>query len=122
MLPAQDLDPATGQSASGHPFAYARILGVFHAEVLYNTGEHRLTTHTMEFLWVQWYQFDASYKGGFAARRLHRLHLAPDSDSSAFGFVDPDDVIRGAHIIPAFAFGIRLNTEFWNFYYVNLSV
>ncbi|KAJ3476935.1 hypothetical protein NLI96_g10809 [Meripilus lineatus] len=105
MLPAVDLDLSTGTSPSGHPFTYAHILGVFHAEVLYNKVGQRPSMHIMEFLWVRRYQLDKGYKGGFKSRRLHQMSLVPETEESAFGFIDPDDVIRGVHLIPAFAHG-----------------
>lgn len=129
MIPAFDLDPDTGESPSGHPYLYARILGVFHADVTLN--EHlerrRVTTHTLEFLWVRWYRIDPTFKGGFAARRLHRIQFIPEEDPDAFGFLDPDDIIRAVHIIPAFEHGTIEETsgyldEVWKYYYVNLYV
>ena len=39
-------------------------------------------------------------------KRLHRLEFVPESaDDDPFGFVDPSDVLRGCHIIPAFVYG-----------------
>ncbi|KAI0037318.1 hypothetical protein FA95DRAFT_1684912 [Auriscalpium vulgare] len=61
-----------------------------------------------------------SYKGVLITRRLHRVHFLPNEDSQAFGFLDPDDVIRGAHLIPAFAHG--LVEDEWKAYYVNFFV
>ncbi|KAK6969249.1 hypothetical protein R3P38DRAFT_2814712 [Favolaschia claudopus] len=71
-----------------HPFSYAQIIGIFHADILNLGGWDRgAKIQTKEFL------------------RLHRLEFLPDSDPQAFGFLDPDEVIRGSHIIPAFARG-----------------
>ncbi len=133
MLPASDLDVDTGVSPSGHPFAYARILGVYHAEIIHSVLGRRPSTHTMEFLWVRRYQLDRTYRAGFAARRLPRICFTPEDNPMAFGFIDPDDVIRGVHLIPAFAHGTSTleSSEYlasssgpghtlWNFYYVNL--
>ena len=78
-------------------------------------------------------------------KRLPRLRFVDgDSESdSAFGFLDPNDVVRGAHLIPAFGHGhtseisplfvppMEDDTEWeddnavegsrdWAFYYVNL--
>ncbi|KAJ7804895.1 hypothetical protein B0H14DRAFT_2248229, partial [Mycena olivaceomarginata] len=39
--------------------------------------------------------------GGFKRKRLFRLKFIPDSDADAFGFLNPDKVICGAHIMPA---------------------
>ncbi len=127
MILALDLDPDTGESLSGHPYAYARILGVFHAEVAVKDASPRASTHTMEFLWVRWYQFNETHRGGFTARRLHRLSFIPEEDPNAYGFLDPDDVIRAIHLIPAFAHGTIDETSdytpiVWKYYYINLYV
>jgi len=59
--------------------------------------------------------------------------------ADAFGFVDPDNIIRGVHLIPAFAFGstdellgpskARRKLDGapngyhdWNYYFVNMYV
>ena len=72
------------------------------------------------------------------AKRLQHLEFFnQDNLINAFGFIDPDCVIRGAHIIPAFAYGATealLGPSFvqewdrdgtkdldmdWYYYYVN---
>lgn len=131
MTVSTDFDPATGSAESGHPFCYAHVLGIYHADVIQVLPGHEASVHSIEFLWVHWYQYDATYKSGFKYRRLHRLIPMPLQDSQACGFVDPDDVIRGAHIIPAFAHGkipppIHIEGEpvvvqpSWQYYHVNL--
>jgi hypothetical protein len=39
------------------------------------------------------------------AARLPKIGFIPDTDDSAFGFLDPSLVVRGCHLIPAFADG-----------------
>ncbi|KAF8833281.1 hypothetical protein BDN67DRAFT_917318, partial [Paxillus ammoniavirescens] len=40
---------------STHPFCYARVLGVYHANVIYNGPDARdYQSSCLEFLWVQW--------------------------------------------------------------------
>ena len=39
------------------------------------------------------------------ADSFHRLEFLPSNDDSAFGFLDPDEVIRACHLIPAFHYG-----------------
>ncbi|KAJ6523907.1 hypothetical protein DFH09DRAFT_1372332 [Mycena vulgaris] len=58
----------------------------------------------------------------------------PDSEPDAYGFVDPDEVIRGSHLIPVFAHGptdplpytslARKGDKFddWRYHYVNFFV
>ncbi|KAI0071413.1 hypothetical protein K474DRAFT_1606976, partial [Panus rudis PR-1116 ss-1] len=127
MTLTPDHDPDTGESADGHPFMYRQILRIFHADVLWNRPRRRPTRHRMEFLWVRNYQLDRSYKAGLKRRRLHRVELVPATASDAFSFVDPDEVIRAVHLIPAFAHG-RLEDEDpgasedntpWKYFYVN---
>lgn len=36
---------------------------------------------------------------------LDRVRFPPVASDGAFDFVDPDDVLRGSHIIPAFKLG-----------------
>ncbi|TCD70859.1 hypothetical protein EIP91_001167 [Steccherinum ochraceum] len=127
MVPARDLDPDTGESPSGHPYAYARILGVFHAAVSHRVDGQLPTTRIVEFLLVRWFRLDTTWKGGFEARRLYRIEFLPESDPNAFGFLDPDDVIRGSHLIPAFAYGLQEDaslyySDVYKYYYVNFFV
>ncbi|KAF7349533.1 hypothetical protein MSAN_01743700 [Mycena sanguinolenta] len=121
-----------------HPFAYAQVIGVFHADFL-NTADGSGKLESMEFLWVRRYRLDPSYRSGFKRKRYHRVEFVPQSDPDAFGFLNPDEVIRGAHLIPAFASGRtkellspdsigRLprdgleDDEDWRYYYVNFFV
>ncbi|KAJ7174906.1 hypothetical protein C8R46DRAFT_1161271 [Mycena filopes] len=117
-----------------HTFTYARVIGVFHVDVLDNVAGAPTAPVPISFLWVRRFRLDRTFKGGFLRRRLHRIEFIPEDDPSAFGFVDPDEVIRGAHLIPAFAHGptervahqslARHKGEFddWKYYYVNFFV
>ena len=58
-----------------------------------------------EVLWVRRFRRDKSYWAGFEQKRLHRLEFLSSGDESAFGFLDPDEVIRASHLIPAFHYG-----------------
>lgn len=84
-----------------HPFRYARVLGIYHADVIHPGN---LRGERMDFLWVRWFSYDTSYASGWATRKLDRVKFRSSVDG-AFGFLDPDLVIRGCHIIPAFAHG-----------------
>lgn len=149
MRRGQDsLNPRTHANALllGHtenePYWYARILGIYHVVVDHPTLSE---PKTIDFLWVRWYGTDPqsssrsrSRKSGWKARRLQRIGFVPheineSGVSHAFGFINPLDVIRGVHLIPAFQHGstvddlppsrhARLESEDdedWNFYYIN---
>ncbi|KAK7054049.1 hypothetical protein R3P38DRAFT_2500851 [Favolaschia claudopus] len=125
---------------SSHPFSYAQVLGIFHADVVNTAPESKTKTlQPMDFLWVRRYRLDSSWRAGFKRKRLCRLEFLPESDPQAFGFLNPDEVIRGSHLIPAFAHGRtehlltsdsigRLpregltEDEDWRYYYVNFFV
>nr|GAT45241.1 predicted protein [Mycena chlorophos] len=100
MLPAPEGD-------STHPFRYAQIIGIYHADVIHNVPGASAAAKRMEFLHVRWYHLEAVWRGRdcFKRRRLYRVQFLPADDPNAFGFVNPDDVIRAAHLIPSFKSG-----------------
>lgn len=125
-----------------HQFLYARVLGIFHANVYRAgadlTGAEDSPLQREHVLWVRWFDLDTSARGGFSACRLHRLKWG-GHDDGGYGFIAPEDVLRGAHIIPAFAHGTQPmqqapfgalearredddpeEHEEWRFHYMNL--
>lgn len=98
-LPRSDLEGAD------HPFEYARIIGIFHVDVLLNIPGASTAPESYEVVWIRRYRIDPTYRGGFQRKRLYRVEFVPSSDDDAFGFLDPDEVIRASHIIPAFHYG-----------------
>ena len=124
-------DPVSHAASDGHPFRYGRILGIYHTDIVYFIPHTGISSaQTMEFLLVHWYRRDVTHKAGFKRCRLHRLELLPPDSPEAFGFLDPDDVIRGCHLIPAFAHGPEedwplpsvtdgASKQAWKYYYVN---
>ena len=89
-----------------HPFCYARILGIYHVNVIYTgTGMVDYVAHRLNFLWVRWYQYSKAQSIGWRDYQLDMLHFLPMAHEHAFGFVDPQDVIRAGHILPAFKRG-----------------
>ena len=101
-----DTEGASSSAARGHPFVYARVIKIFHINIKLHDSEME-DFERMDILFVRWFRIDTAAPGGFLAKRLHRLEFARDSpEQPAFGFVDPADVIRGSHVIPAFAHGL----------------
>lgn len=91
-----------------HPFLYARVLGAYHANVIYTgPGMKDFRPHRIDFLWVRWYEMAVSGDSGWARKRLDSLRFRAMADTTAYGFVDPNDVLRTCHIIPNFSRGRR---------------
>ncbi|KAI0257901.1 hypothetical protein BC834DRAFT_838237 [Gloeopeniophorella convolvens] len=89
------------------PWVYAWVLGVYHARVhvLPSSEEQRVP-----FLWVRWLdRVDEPH--GLASNRLEHVFLRPSANTDAFGFVDPEHVIRACHLIPRFARGRTATPE-----------
>lgn len=129
-----DMDTGTSQK---HKFWYARVLGIYHVNAVYvGPGMVNHSPKRLDFLWVRWYQnHDVGVaESGLAMRKMHQLSFPPMRSDHAFGFLDPADVLRSCHIIPAFAKGRRYpesdngrsgglsacagDSKDWNQYYV----
>jgi hypothetical protein len=54
---------------------------------------------------VQWLGVEPNYRSGFKAARLPKVSFVPEEDPYAFAFLDPALVLRGCHLVPAFADG-----------------
>lgn len=115
---------------SDHPFWYARVIGIFHANVIYiGKGNNDYQPHRLDFLWVRWYHFK-NRPCGWQKLRLDELHFPPLAETGSFGFLDPNDVLRSAHIVPRLSGGkMHSNEESisscaqdgtnWNTYVIN---
>jgi hypothetical protein len=74
--------------------------------------------------------------GGWKAKHLHHVGFVDGKDPAVFGFLDPQEVIHGIHLIPAFAHGWMAdllpsssmartqheNHEDWQHFYISMSV
>jgi hypothetical protein len=121
-------------SSNFHHFLYARVLGVYHANVMYTgPGMRDLDTRRFDFLWVRWFEIINAGSPVWSSSTLDSVRFPPMHRNDSFGFVDPKDVLRGCHIIPAFAKGKRQVNEVgisrcakdgkdYNLYYVSRYV
>ena len=113
-----------------HPYAYAQVLGIFRLNVLH--GPTMSDEVSMNVVWVRWFKIDETHRAGWKAKRLFRLKFVPPLEDGAFGFLDPDDIVRGSHLIPGFTLGHRVHSpgtpasiwdpkkgSDWETYYVN---
>ncbi|KAF9237876.1 hypothetical protein BU15DRAFT_48194 [Melanogaster broomeanus] len=84
-----------------HPYWYARVIRTFHVNIRYygdssNAPSRDSESQRMNVLFVRWFGRDTVHSAGFSARRLYRVGFLTE---------DPELVIRGVHLIPAFSEG-----------------
>lgn len=126
-------DTIDSSKRNKHPFWYARVLGVYHASVRHTgPASKSAVPQNMDFLWIRFFGAVAdNILSGWEVSRLHLIGFVPETDPYAFGFIDPNEVIRGVHLIPAFHHGRTPSLlgpsiarkkedkdEDWQFYYV----
>lgn len=107
MVAASDED----RRIDGHPFWYARVLGIFTVAVRLRSsqgtlsGEQPAPYRSIDMFWVRWFGRDLDGAGSWENRRLDRLSYLPDDhEPGSYGFVNPDDVIRSCLLTPAFRY------------------
>jgi hypothetical protein len=122
----------------GHQYQYARIIGIYHVNLIYNNPTtHQYCTQRMDFLWVRYLKplDNRPVQKGWTLACLDQLQFSPTDNPDAFGFVDPAQVVRACHLIPKFALGqhvqvngnLRLGSQSqsaedsrdWRVYYAN---
>jgi len=119
------------------PFSYwfGWIIRDFHTKVNYMGPNLELIQgEKFDFLFAWWYGQDMI--GGWCSKHLHRISFVPGNDSSAFGFLDPQEVIQAVHLIPTFHYRKTSNSlpcsptaqweeekdKDWEYYYVSMWV
>ena len=105
---------------------------IFHAMVM-QTGPKSTSrgSKKIEFLFVWWFSLDNNEMGGWKTKKLHQIGFV--EGDTAFGFVDPADVIRAVRLIPQFSEGhtkdllspsstwsVLEKDKDWVHYYVNM--
>ena len=106
----RDIMLLSNSDGEDHPFSYARVLGIFHANIIYTgPGSKDFLSRRIEFLWVRWFEIIQD-RLGWEQHALDAVKFLPMSDEDAFGFVDPANVLRACHVIPSFADG-RLHPD-----------
>lgn len=128
-----DIMVLSGETTPHHPYWYARVLGIYHMETWINDGGQPVKQH-FEVLWVRWLAPLRNHKSGVKHARLPKVAFVEESDVDAFGFLDPGQVIRGIHLIPAFVSGRGVSSfphgkslarpggelDDWKMYYVGM--
>ena len=133
MLLADHAPSNVVSSHSWHPYIYAHVLSIFHVNATYvGPGMADYRSRKIDVLWVRWYQH-LEESTGWDTATLDRVCFPPMADEHTFGFIDPDDVLQGCHIVPQFSHGLRYldgagisrcvqDASDWHFYYVNQFV
>ncbi|KAF8833950.1 hypothetical protein BDN67DRAFT_985681 [Paxillus ammoniavirescens] len=90
-----------------------------------------MPSRRLDFLWVQWFEpLKSPAATGWERSILDKARFIPMDSTNTFGFVDPADVLRCCHLMPAFADGrlhpdhitmsqLASNADDWKYYYVN---
>ena len=93
--------------AGPESYWYGRVIGIYHANIWAENPAipGGRNTRRMDFLWVRWFGEELAYRPGFRKARLPKIGFVESTDDFAFSFIDPAEVIRGCHLIPAFSFG-----------------
>lgn len=132
LLASSDANDGVAPVDTNGPFLYARVIGIYHANVVYTgPGMDGYEPMRFEFLWVRWLQASPDPPRCYwESGHLEKLEFPPMASKDAFGFVDPALVLRGCHLIPAFSQGkqhsdgvglssIAKDGQEWKQYYVN---
>lgn len=94
--------------ADTHPFWYARVLGIYHANVVYtgaaSQGDYR--PKQLYFLWARNFDVRDKANNAWITRRLDQVRFLPTDNEDAFSFIDPQHVLRSCHIISRFSAGL----------------
>lgn len=87
------------------PYSFARVEGIFRVKIYYS-GTSPPLQKEMDVLWVRWYGLCNEDEMGWENRRLPAMGFMDETneDWPAYGFVDPEDVIRTMHLIPNYRF------------------
>ncbi|KAF8832974.1 hypothetical protein BDN67DRAFT_986337, partial [Paxillus ammoniavirescens] len=112
------------------PFCYARVLGVYHTNIIYNGPDARdYQSSHLKFLWVRWLELMGP-PTGYEHCALDTARFVSMANADVCSFVDPADMLRCCHLIPAFADGQLLpdsittslrawDSDDWKHYYIN---
>ena len=89
----------------GHPYYYARTLTIFHVYAAILPDDNGTNEpnewHQLFVCFVRWFEVDFD---NLLPKRPIPLRWAT-KEEDPFGFVNPDEVLRGSHIVPALAHG-----------------
>lgn len=93
-----DIMVFSGETSPSHPYWYARVLGIYHMDTWF--ADSRTKKQHLEVLYVRWLAplISSGHWSGMQCARLPKVAFVEELDYDAFGFLDPGQVIRGAHL------------------------
>jgi len=120
-----------------NPYWFGRVISIFTVKASSSHSKAinlRGNATTCDVLFIRWFGQDPEQpEWGLHCGRMPRVGFLPADDPGAFGFVNPEDILRRAHIEPCHAGGrtqeimgpsiARCDGEKdsdYNFYYVNM--
>ncbi|KAJ7906438.1 hypothetical protein B0H13DRAFT_2333474 [Mycena leptocephala] len=101
---------------ASHPFSYAQIIGIFHADVVNTAPGANPIPQSMEFPWVRRYRLDRTLRAGFKRKLIHGSHVVP-----AFAYGRTEELLSNGSIGRLPRDGLTENED-WRYYYVNFFV
>ncbi|KAG6905272.1 hypothetical protein DXG01_003767 [Tephrocybe rancida] len=129
------------QVSGKHEYCYARILGIYHVNAMYYGPLSRdAVAHRLDFVWVRWFEMvdghDIPVSQAWSRSSplgMTQLKFPPTTRREAFGFLDPNDILRACHIVPRFQSeqrgsdvgslsGLAQDGKDWQVYYLNRFV
>lgn len=136
LKPQSDFMILASEDETNYPYWYRRIVGIFHANIIYEGAGHSDKPQRMEFLWVWWFGQDlgSHYQDGWCTCHLPHIGFVPHDDPGTFGFLNLTLVIWAIHTIPVFsldqtnsllpshtvAHPEKDKDEDWAMYYINM--
>lgn len=104
------------------PYDYARVKGIFHVEAAYRDSSDHLEYSLIQFMWVRNFEDISEDVGPFEKKRLTTLELCDHKDPNAFRFLDPSEIVRAVHLIPAFSSHEKSNlgVDEWQLFNIGL--
>jgi hypothetical protein len=99
MTLSDDPLPDSDSFSMTSPFWFGRTLKICHVYAkLRGTNEWT----RVDFIWARWFQLNDS-DAGWSRKRLPSISFIPAYQDDAFGFIDPEHIIRSIHLIPIFS-------------------
>ena len=98
-----------------HPYWYAQVLRIYHTVVsMTHPAATMHSAQVMQFLWVRWLGTKPGHCSSPQVARSPRIGFVEAMDEDVFGFLDPELIIQGSHLIPTFHFGQTHNLMPYN--------